>query len=172
MAQAPLVVAEAPRAESPPLPVVKLEPKDAAAPAPKVAEKKGPEKKPKVDRLIIVAIDAGHGGEDSGARGRKGTKEKDVTLAIARRLKARIDQEPNMRAGAGARRRLLSCRSPTASRSRGACVPTSSSRSTPTHGSSPMRAARRCSRFRSAAPRPPRRACSRSARTSRTSSAA
>jgi N-acetylmuramoyl-L-alanine amidase len=98
MAQAPLVVAEAPRAESPPLPVVKLEPKDAAAAAPKVAEKKGPEKKPKVDRLIIVAIDAGHGGEDSGARGRKGTKEKDVTLAIARRLKARIDQEPNMRA--------------------------------------------------------------------------
>ncbi|MCC7487198.1 MAG: N-acetylmuramoyl-L-alanine amidase [Burkholderiales bacterium] len=49
-------------------------------------------------RLVIVALDAGHGGEDPGARGRGGTNEKDVTLAIARRLKARIDQEPNMRA--------------------------------------------------------------------------
>ena len=38
---------------------------------------------------IIVAIDAGHGGEDPGARGRRGTHEKDVTLAIARKLKAR-----------------------------------------------------------------------------------
>jgi N-acetylmuramoyl-L-alanine amidase len=49
-------------------------------------------------RLIIVAIDAGHGGEDPGARGRGGTNEKDVTLAIARKLKARIDEEPDMRA--------------------------------------------------------------------------
>ena len=62
----------------------------------KLAEK---QKQPaKTDRLVIIAIDAGHGGEDPGARGRHGTKEKDVTLAIARRLKARIDQEPNMRA--------------------------------------------------------------------------
>lgn len=49
-------------------------------------------------RLIIVAVDAGHGGEDPGARGRSGTNEKDITLAIARRLKARIDRERNMRA--------------------------------------------------------------------------
>ena len=49
-------------------------------------------------RLIIVAVDAGHGGDDPGARGRGGTNEKDVTLAIARKLKERIDQEPNMRA--------------------------------------------------------------------------
>ncbi|MFN7085027.1 MAG: N-acetylmuramoyl-L-alanine amidase [Burkholderiales bacterium] len=49
-------------------------------------------------RLLIVAIDAGHGGEDPGARGRRGTYEKDVTLAIARKLKARVDQEPDMRA--------------------------------------------------------------------------
>ena len=48
-------------------------------------------------RLIIVAIDAGHGGEDPGARGRGGTLEKDVTLAIAQKLKAMIDREPNMR---------------------------------------------------------------------------
>lgn len=49
-------------------------------------------------RLITVAVDAGHGGEDPGARGRSGTQEKDVTLAIARKLKERIDREPNMRA--------------------------------------------------------------------------
>jgi N-acetylmuramoyl-L-alanine amidase len=55
-------------------------------------------KTPTVDRLIIVAIDAGHGGEDPGAHGRRGTREKNVTLAIARRLKARIDREPGMRA--------------------------------------------------------------------------
>jgi N-acetylmuramoyl-L-alanine amidase len=49
-------------------------------------------------RLIIIAVDAGHGGEDPGARGQGGTSEKDVTLAIARKLKTRIDQEPNMKA--------------------------------------------------------------------------
>jgi N-acetylmuramoyl-L-alanine amidase len=53
---------------------------------------------PKMDRLVIIAVDAGHGGEDSGARGKRGTKEKDVTLSIARKLKERIDKEPNMRA--------------------------------------------------------------------------
>ncbi len=51
----------------------------------------------KVERLVIVAIDAGHGGEDPGARGRHGTREKDVTLAIARRLKALMDKDPAMR---------------------------------------------------------------------------
>ncbi|MEW6313357.1 MAG: N-acetylmuramoyl-L-alanine amidase [Pseudomonadota bacterium] len=54
--------------------------------------------RPEVMRLITVAIDAGHGGEDPGAHGRGGTYEKHVTLAIARRLKARIDREPGMRA--------------------------------------------------------------------------
>jgi N-acetylmuramoyl-L-alanine amidase len=59
----------------------------------------GPGKgEPRSKRLIIIAIDAGHGGEDPGARGHGGTYEKNVTLAIARRLKARIDQETNMRA--------------------------------------------------------------------------
>jgi N-acetylmuramoyl-L-alanine amidase len=51
----------------------------------------------KAGRTIIIAIDAGHGGEDPGAKGRKGTLEKHVTLAIARRLKEAIDREPNMR---------------------------------------------------------------------------
>jgi N-acetylmuramoyl-L-alanine amidase len=48
-------------------------------------------------RTLIIAIDAGHGGEDPGAHGRKGTHEKDVTLAIARRVKTLIDDTPNMR---------------------------------------------------------------------------
>lgn len=55
-------------------------------------------RRPEAARLIIVVLDAGHGGEDPGARGRRGTHEKNVTLAIARKLKARIDREPNMRA--------------------------------------------------------------------------
>ena len=53
--------------------------------------------KPDGQRLVIVAIDAGHGGEDPGARGRSGAQEKDVTLAIARKLKEILDREPNMR---------------------------------------------------------------------------
>ncbi|HNQ04032.1 MAG TPA: N-acetylmuramoyl-L-alanine amidase [Thiobacillaceae bacterium] len=49
-------------------------------------------------RLVTVAIDAGHGGEDPGAKGANGSLEKDITLSIARRLKAMIDQQANMRA--------------------------------------------------------------------------
>ena len=51
-----------------------------------------------VVRLATVVIDPGHGGEDPGARGRRGTLEKDITLLIAKRLKALIDAEPGMRA--------------------------------------------------------------------------
>jgi N-acetylmuramoyl-L-alanine amidase len=50
------------------------------------------------DRDVIIAVDAGHGGVDPGAIGHGGTHEKDVTLAIARVLAARIDAEPGMRA--------------------------------------------------------------------------
>lgn len=53
---------------------------------------------PKVVRLATIAIDAGHGGEDPGARGRNGAHEKEITLAIARKLKALVDDEPSMRA--------------------------------------------------------------------------
>lgn len=56
------------------------------------------DRKPSSSRNYIIAIDAGHGGKDPGAIGPKGTREKDVTLAIAKKLKARIDKEPNMRA--------------------------------------------------------------------------
>jgi N-acetylmuramoyl-L-alanine amidase len=48
-------------------------------------------------RTLIIAIDAGHGGEDPGARGRHGSLEKNVTLAIARKVKELVDKEPNMR---------------------------------------------------------------------------
>ena len=53
---------------------------------------------PGVTRLATIVIDAGHGGEDPGAKGRHGTYEKNVTLMIARRLKKLIDAEPDMRA--------------------------------------------------------------------------
>ena len=52
----------------------------------------------KTDRLVIVALDPGHGGEDPGAIGPGGTREKDVVLQIALRLRERINQQPNMRA--------------------------------------------------------------------------
>jgi N-acetylmuramoyl-L-alanine amidase len=78
-----------------PVPPAAIIPDESAAtPAPSV---KPPASRPVASRLIIVAIDPGHGGEDPGAIGRRGTHEKTVTLAIARKLKARIDQEPNMR---------------------------------------------------------------------------
>ena len=54
--------------------------------------------KPVVDRLVTITLDPGHGGEDPGAVGHGGSYEKNVTLAVARRLKAKIDAEPNMRA--------------------------------------------------------------------------
>jgi N-acetylmuramoyl-L-alanine amidase len=57
------------------------------------------EKEPKADvaRLVTIALDPGHGGEDPGAIGRGGSHEKNVTLQVARRLKAKLDAEPNMR---------------------------------------------------------------------------
>jgi N-acetylmuramoyl-L-alanine amidase len=51
----------------------------------------------KKQRVITIAIDAGHGGEDPGAKGANGSKEKDITLAIAKKLKEKVDAEPNMR---------------------------------------------------------------------------
>lgn len=55
------------------------------------------EKSPNRPRDVIIAIDAGHGGEDPGAIGRRGTREKDVVLAIARKLKKLVQKEPGMR---------------------------------------------------------------------------
>lgn len=60
-----------------------------------------PRKKLKLDRRtnrdVVIAIDAGHGGEDPGALGPRGTKEKDVVLAIAKRLEKLVRKEPGMR---------------------------------------------------------------------------
>lgn len=53
--------------------------------------------KPEITRMVTIALDPGHGGEDPGAVGRGGNFEKNVTLSVARRLKARIDSENNMR---------------------------------------------------------------------------
>lgn len=50
------------------------------------------------NRLFTVVLDAGHGGEDPGAIGRRGSYEKNVTLSIAKRLQKKVDAEPNMRA--------------------------------------------------------------------------
>lgn len=49
-------------------------------------------------RPIVIAIDPGHGGEDPGAIGRRGTYEKTIALAIAKKLKAALEEEPGMRA--------------------------------------------------------------------------
>jgi len=53
--------------------------------------------KPSHRRLLTIAIDPGHGGEDPGAIGKRGSREKDIVLAISRRLKQKIEAEPDMR---------------------------------------------------------------------------
>jgi N-acetylmuramoyl-L-alanine amidase len=53
--------------------------------------------KPSHRRLLTIAIDPGHGGEDPGAIGKRGSREKDIVLSISRRLKQKIEAEPDMR---------------------------------------------------------------------------
>jgi N-acetylmuramoyl-L-alanine amidase len=74
------------------------EPGSAVLAQPRTADRAPEQPKPKPDRLVTIAVDAGHGGEDPGAKGRRGTYEKNVTLMIAKRLKQAIDSEPGMRA--------------------------------------------------------------------------
>jgi len=76
--------------------VAEPQPSPAAAPAPPVEVKSAQELNN--GRDIVIAIDAGHGGDDPGAIGYRGTREKDVTLEVARRLKSLVDKEPGMRA--------------------------------------------------------------------------
>ena len=52
----------------------------------------------KIERLVVVAVDPGHGGEDPGATGPSGLHEKDVVLQIAMQLRDRLNANPNMRA--------------------------------------------------------------------------
>jgi N-acetylmuramoyl-L-alanine amidase len=72
-------------------------PKPADRP-PDVAIKPKPNQVPAIKRLVTIALDPGHGGEDPGAVGKGGTREKDVVLMIAKLLEQRINEEPNMRA--------------------------------------------------------------------------
>jgi N-acetylmuramoyl-L-alanine amidase len=72
----------------------KLSPK----PDSKSEAKSEPKSEPKVIRMVTIALDPGHGGEDPGAVGHAGTYEKDVVLAIGKLLHELIGQEPNMRA--------------------------------------------------------------------------
>ncbi|MFZ6751514.1 N-acetylmuramoyl-L-alanine amidase [Undibacterium sp. Ren11W] len=84
------------------LPLLKVDPKIASLPEIQIPttgpdSDKSPAKAPALIRMITIALDPGHGGEDPGALGHGGSREKDVVLAIAKRLKEKIEQQPNMR---------------------------------------------------------------------------
>ncbi len=81
-----------PSVEGQKLPPVAKNPRAPAPPPPSIAQPRDS------SNPILVALDPGHGGEDPGAVGRNGTREKDIVLSIARRLKKLIDAQPNMRA--------------------------------------------------------------------------
>jgi N-acetylmuramoyl-L-alanine amidase len=87
----PLPDAPVPSMPGQTLPPVARTPKP-AAPSPKPAEP------PSSRQPLLIALDPGHGGEDPGAIGRNGTREKDIVLSIAKRLKRLIDAQPGMRA--------------------------------------------------------------------------
>jgi len=78
-------------APSPAEPPVAAAPASVHAPAPTPAPAAAGSKKQQTDRLIIVALDPGHGGEDPGAIGPNGTQEKDVVLQVAKKLRDRIN---------------------------------------------------------------------------------
>ena len=85
-------------------PDIKAEPRDelrnqvkTAEAQARAAEKADKADKNNVVRMITIALDPGHGGEDPGASGKNGSKEKDIVLAIAKRLKAKLEEAPNMR---------------------------------------------------------------------------
>jgi len=76
--------------------VIDLEAPPAEAGEPEAVKRRPP--RVEATRDLVIAIDAGHGGKDPGARGPKGTREKDVVLRISRRLADEINAEPGMRA--------------------------------------------------------------------------
>lgn len=69
-----------------------------APPAPPVHAKLPPDEQKRIDRLVVIALDPGHGGEDPGAIGPTGLREKDVVLAVALKLRDRLNSVPGMRA--------------------------------------------------------------------------
>ena len=79
------------------LPQATTSPQTTSTPKPAENKNEPAVKNKEGDRLITIAIDAGHGGEDPGARGANGSHEKDITLKVAKKLKEKIDAEPNMR---------------------------------------------------------------------------
>ncbi|MDR3214152.1 MAG: N-acetylmuramoyl-L-alanine amidase [Azoarcus sp.] len=90
---------ESANATAPATPVVEKPPeKPAASTGNAKARNAPPANDRKVKRLFTIALDPGHGGEDPGAVGQRGSYEKNVTLSIARRLKRKIDDTPGMRA--------------------------------------------------------------------------
>jgi N-acetylmuramoyl-L-alanine amidase len=76
---------------APPPPVAPITPAAPVAPAAPLAPPRGNATASRTDRIIIVALDPGHGGEDPGAIGPNGTREKDIVLQIAHRLRDRIN---------------------------------------------------------------------------------
>ena len=97
-APAPVIIAT-PAPGAPP--VVAATPAPSPAPVLPPAIPRAPEPDPargvKVARMITIALDPGHGGEDPGAIGSRGTREKDIVLAIAKRLKFKLEEQPNIR---------------------------------------------------------------------------
>jgi len=91
-APAPPAAPAAPKSES------RTEARIEARPEPAPKPEQTARVKPVVARMVTIVVDAGHGGEDPGAKGRGGSREKNVTLTIAKKLKSIIDAEPNMRA--------------------------------------------------------------------------
>ena len=98
---APSAVANvAPHKSDPLASVNRAAPGPAAGLPPEKMARAVPDKadKPTTVRLLTVAIDPGHGGEDPGAIGSAGSYEKNVVLDIGHKLRAKIDAQPNMRA--------------------------------------------------------------------------
>ncbi|RYF33799.1 MAG: N-acetylmuramoyl-L-alanine amidase [Comamonadaceae bacterium] len=81
------------RPAPPPLPpfVGNIPIKPAPTPAPVPAPRGGTATASRTDRIIIIALDPGHGGEDPGAIGPAGTREKDIVLQVAHKLRDRIN---------------------------------------------------------------------------------
>ena len=93
-ASAPLL---AERPGPPAIPTLGASPPPQTTPAPTPAALL-PDEQRRIDRLVVVAIDAGHGGEDPGAIGPTGLREKDVVLTVALKLRDRLNSVPGMRA--------------------------------------------------------------------------
>ena len=96
----PAPVAQAPVATPTPQPTMAdtQAPATAIVPPPKGATKSMQQLMRGGMRPLVIAIDAGHGGQDPGARGRNGSREKDVTLAVARELARQVNATPGLKA--------------------------------------------------------------------------